>query len=359
MRRRVLAFCSALIAFATSSGLSLAVEGPRADLSGRPMVDIILASRNQGSNGALMATLRRSLERLDANVSFDERAAMSPREVADAAKPASVAVTVWIDLGSPNVATVYVTEGKNVFARRLDLDRALDSVALDLLDVVVTSSVETVLSGRPLGVTREEFSRSLEQAPLAPAPAGPPTPPAAPPPSSPSHVVFAAAAFYEAALVAPMTAIDGPGLRIDGSRDGFWLGLSLNSHRRYDVTSAGATVRFAPEGFRLSFGRVFTLRHKLALIVGCGAGVDVTRIESVSTRAGLVPASVFWTTDIVARPTAEIQYRLGRLALGAMLGLDANLVQSVYAISTAPGNRPFWTPWRLHPVLALIVELSL
>jgi hypothetical protein len=322
------------------------------------MVDVILASRNQGSNGALMATLRRSLERLDANVSFDERATMSPREVADAAKPASVAVTVWIDLGSPNVATVYVTEGKNVFVRRLDLDRALDSVALDLLDVVVTSSVETVLSGRPLGITREEFSRSLEPAPLATVPE-PGSPPAAPPPRTPSHVVFAAAAFYEGALVAPMTAIDGPGLRIDGSRDGFWLGLSLNSHRRYDVTSADATVRFAPEGFRLSVGHVFALPHQLALIVGCGAGVDVTRVQSVSTRAGLAPASASWTADIVARPAAEIQYRLGRLALGAMLGLDANLVQSVYAISTAPGDRPFWTPWRLHPVLALIVELSL
>jgi hypothetical protein len=323
----------------------------------RPNVEIVLVSGDAASDAALMTTLRRSLETRGTDVTFNRRATLSAREVAAASMPVSVALTVWIDLGTPRAATVYVTEGKNVFARRIDLGQSLDSVALDLLEVVVTSSVETVLSGRPLGVTREEFARSLERRP-------PPTEkvPAAPaqPPSTNEHSMdLSASLLYEGSLIGPTTPIDGPGLRIDGRRGRLWFGLGFQGHRPYEITARGANVRFTTQGCLLSVGRAFSIRPKLTLITALGAGADVTRVRSVSTPPDVTPTPAFFATDFVARPFAGIQRRFDRLTLGATVGLDVNVAGSSYVIKTASGTRPVWTPWRFRPVLGLAIGLAL
>jgi hypothetical protein len=112
----------------------------------------------------LADTLRNSLESLRVRVLFTDVSVMSPRDVAAAGRAASlVNVQVWIDLTVRGQATVYVTEGQNVFRRRLELGGgALGPVGLDLIDVVVTDSVRSVLSGRSVGVTREEFTRAFD-----------------------------------------------------------------------------------------------------------------------------------------------------------------------------------------------------
>jgi hypothetical protein len=114
----------------------------------------------------LAHTLRTSLEPLGARLVFADVSEMSPRDVAAAGRAATPQnVQVWIDLTVRGKAIVYVTEGRNVFTRRLELGGTiLGPVGLDLIDVVVTDSVRSVLAGRPVGVTREEFSRALDTA---------------------------------------------------------------------------------------------------------------------------------------------------------------------------------------------------
>ena len=160
-------------------------------------------------------------------------------------------------------------------------------------------------------------------------------------------------------MVTPTVPISGPGLRIDGRVDSLWFAVGLYGHLPFDVSAGGATARFAPEGFRLFVGHIFSPRPRLALIVSCGAGVDVTYVQSASTRPIVTPAASFFATDIVARPSVEIERRFGQLSFGVQAGLDTSLVHSVYAVGTAPGTRPFWTPWRFRPQLALVVGLAL
>lgn len=289
---------------------------------------------------------------------------MSPRDVAAATNPPSVAVTVWIDLGAANTALVYVTTGSNVFARQLDLGRALDSVALDLLDAVVSSSVETVLSGRPIGVSREAFTRSLERPPSVPVPVSAPAPALAPAvPAAPAtrpKIGFAATAGYEASWVGPSTSSHGPGLTIDARRGrlriatGFYLALP------YDADANGAILHFRTEGFRLSAGHIFPVRPQLALIVALGIGADVTHVEPASNELDLTPAGSFHTAEVLVRPSVELERRFGRrLTLGLTAGLDLAPAGAAYVIDTAPGTRPAWTPGRVRPVLALAIGLLL
>jgi hypothetical protein len=325
------------------------------DDAARPAVDVVLAGADELSGSALRTTLSRSLERLGADVAFREVATMSAREVATSQKP-TVAVTVWIDLGTLKAATVYVTAGTNVFARRFDLGRPLDSVALDLLDVVVSSSVETILAGRPLGITREEFTRSLE-----PTPAGRPEVHVATQPPSPKtgpSIAFTAAASYEGSLVGPTMPADGPGLRIDARRGRIWIGVGWSGYLPFEVAGGGATIHLMSQALRLSAGRIFLVRSRTALIVALGAGLDVTRVRSVSTQLDVAPAAEFFSTDVVVRPSMEIERRIGKLMIGATAGLDIDPIGSAYVIQTVPETRPLWTPWRVRPFLALSVGIA-
>ena len=171
----VLAFRASFPSVIASANL-----GSPSDEAGAPEVRVILArsSSSAGPRGAaqlvaLESGLRRSLERLGAEVKFSEISSMTAREVVVASRTASSAsVQVWIDLLVKGTATVYVTEGRNVFSRRLGFGGPdLDPVALDLLDVVVTDSIGSILEGRTVGVPREEFRRSLDT-PSAPPLAG-------------------------------------------------------------------------------------------------------------------------------------------------------------------------------------------
>jgi hypothetical protein len=351
----------ASLALTVAPGRLCASDSIFNDVAERSSVDVVLAGGDDLSATALISTLRRSLERIGASVTFSRLAKMSPAEVAAVAKRPSKAVTVWIDIGTPKVAAIYMTEGKNVFARRFDLDRVFDSVALDLLDVVVTSSVETVLSGQPLGVTREEFARSLEQrSPVrTETPAVAPIPAPVPADEPTSSLRFFVAGFYEGSLVERTVPIGGPGVRLTGRWDSSWFAFGLHGRLPFEVSGDGATVRFAPEGLRLSAGHVFPLRRQLVLIVAGGAGVDATQVQSVSTRPGVSPVASFFAMDIVVRPSVELERRFRRLTVGVAAGLDASLVQSVYAVGATPATVPFWTPWRFRPVVALLVGLAL
>jgi hypothetical protein len=319
----------------------------------KPTVEVVLAGADEPSGSALLATLERSLGRLGAQVAFRRVATMSAREVATAPRSTSAAVTIWIDLGTVTAASVYVTEGTNVFARRFDLGRPLDSVALDLLDVVVSSSVETVLAGRPLGVPREEFTRSLEPPPSARS--EPKVEVAQPPPSVRPSIDFTAAAFYEGSLAGSTTPIDGPGLRIDARRGRLWVGLGVTGDLPSAVAGVGATIHLTSLALRLSVGHIFPVRYGLALAVALGAGVDLTRVRSESAQLDVTPAAEFLTKDVVVRPSAEIQRRSGKLSIGMMAALDIDPVGSTYVVQATPGTQPVWTPWRVRPVIALLI----
>jgi hypothetical protein len=221
---------------------------------------------------------------------------------------------------------------------------------------VVSSSVETILAGRPLGVSREEFTRSLEPPP--PVRSEPKVEVAQPPPSVRPSIDFAAAAFYEGSLAGSTTPIDGPGLRIGARRGRLWVGLGVTGDLPSAVAGVGATIHLTSLALRLSVGHIFPVRYGLALVAALGAGVDLTRVRSESTQLDVTPAGEFLTKDLVVRPSAEIQRRFGKLGIGAMAALDIDPIGSKYVVTATPGTQPVWAPWRVRPVIALLVGVA-
>jgi hypothetical protein len=343
----------------TAAHGSPAVAG--ANEASRPTVELVLVTRDEASASALEDALRVSLQRLGAKVDVDRVGALSAREVATAIQPASVAATAWIDLTATDAATVYVSDGKNVFSRQFDLGATLDSVALDLLEVVVTSSVEAILSGRPLGVPREEFARLLDH----PAPPPPEAPvaavaPPAPPPTQPERTLeLSAAVFAQGAWIAPGKLVAGPGVRVDGRKRGLWCALSAVAVLPYQASTEGVTLHLLAQELRLSIGRLFSLRPDVALIVALGAGLDITRVRSTTTELDVASAGSFFVTDFIVRPSAELERRFGRFKLAMLAGLDVDPIGATYVIKLAPGTRSVWTPWRVRPLLALLLGIAL
>lgn len=406
------------------------------DPPSRGTVKIILAGGDGAAHAALIRAFRSSLGRSGIQAVVTTVRKMTPHQVAEPelATTGTVGppgrVSVWLDLGVPRAATLYVTEGKNVFVRRFVLGRTLDPMALDLLEVVVTSAVEAVLAGRQLGVPREEFTRSLDRAtsegegqqgpgaanglaaepPVAPpvskVPASPtPSPaplrppvaekppnddalhqaeptvrldPLAPEPlaasarpvPSPARVAAAAvnlslAAHYEGALLTAARAVHGPGISVDADRDHWRLGASLTGRFPYDASGAGATVRLAPQGLRLSLARLYFFRPTVVMIAALGLGADLTRVTPVATEPAVVPAPSYWALDPALRPSLGLEKRLRKLRVGLVAGLDIDLVAPRYLVANgppsavAPSSRSIWDPWRWKPYAALVVGFFL
>lgn len=281
----------------------------------------------------------------------------SARDVAAAVSRESIAVNVWIDLAQSSVVTVYVAAGHSVFVRRLDFGPSFDAVALDLVDAVVASSVATVLAGLPIGVPQEEFRRSLE--PDVPVQDGITSAPARSAAVPATQIAYAAAGVFEASWLTSTTPTGAPGLRIIGETERYQLAVGVRATLPYEVVAGGATIRFTSAGLRLSAGRVLPLRPWLALILSIGAGADILRVEPASSQPDLVPASSFHATDLFLRSTAELEGRVGRLKVGVTAGADANLEATSYVVATPSGARAIWTPWRVHPVLVVLLGVVL
>ncbi|MES1172411.1 MAG: hypothetical protein ABUL77_04165 [Bacteroidota bacterium] len=349
---------SPLLAAAAVAGM-LVHAGPDArgapaqeDDGSPPAIAIVIAAGDAPAKAALTASLRRSLERLGGQVTFGEVDAMNPRDVAAVIAHGAVAVNVWIDFAVPRKATIYVTEGKSVYVRPLVLDHGLDPVALDLLEVVVTGSVDTLLAGRPLGVSREEFTRSLQP---PPAPAREDEAPA----TARGRRVFSLAGLYEGLAVARDQLVHGPGVLLGMDQGYFRFGLGLHGHLPYEVTAAGTTVRLIPEGVRLSVGRLFAAGAGVAIVIAVGAGVDITHVRARPNQPDVTAAAAFTAVDPVVRPTVTVERRWGGMAAGIVLGLDVDLVRPHYVLQSTTGRRPLWTPSPLRPVAALVVRFDL
>lgn len=324
-------------------------------------VEIVLAGGEATTNATLKTMLRRSLDGLGARSTFTEVAAVNLRELLSV-RPA--AVDVWIDLGVAASAAVYITEGTHVFARRFDLRHGLDPVALDLLDVVVTSSVETILSGRQLGVPKEEFTRSLEKPPETATVVEQPAiaqEPSTTPSETRSATVISVSTAYEASLFDATTLSHGADLLVDVRDKRWWCRLGLHGRLPLEVNAGGERLHVAPEGARAAVGNAWTIpaAQGWTLIAGLGAGVDRTHVEPRPGSAPVIPGNAFTTWDFLLRPAATIERRFTSLRLAATAGLDLVIVGANYVVQTTSlATRPVWTPWRARPFLSLEVGLS-
>jgi len=345
-------------------GTLLLLIGSRTSLAAAPesgaahrAVDVIIGAPTKEAQ-LLEPALREMLVAKGLEVAATRKTAVTAQDVAAAIAPPREAsppvARALLDFTVPGEATLFLIDPRRgrVHVRRMALAHGLDAVARASVRLIVEQSIDAILEGREIGVTREEFQRSV-----APPPAAPSPPPAPPPAAPPPH--------------------DEAQLQLAGGYEGVALGSGELQHNakvvfairftRFRVATAArvaAPVSIAGDGVdaRLSSGGVSVSGaarvvgfEKFQVSAGLGAALDMTRVAPTVTTPDLQPAAAFWATGPSLLAFAEIERVFGRISVAIAGGAEAHLLAERYTVRTASETRDIFVPRRVRPAAALLV----
>jgi hypothetical protein len=319
-------------------------------------VEVLIAGSNT-EVGLMAEALDDQFRRLEVRVRIRTRKGQVPKvkveEVLSPSERAAVAVArMWFDLTEPGQAALYITDGewKRIYVRRLPLPQGLDEVAREQLTYIARTSVETLLAGGEIGVTREEFTRRLPvRAPPPHARTQSPEPP--PEPSwNPGIGVF-----YQVGSYADRVPImHGPGwfasLLKSGSplRPRFTLAGELYVEQRAET--ADVIARLNGTALSLTLGLELSMAHALVFRASLGTGVDFVRVTPQRASEATVSLSPpFWAIDPAGGVWAGLGYALGSLKVGLTGGADVATRSSHYVVWREGERLLIYSPNRVRP----------
>jgi hypothetical protein len=344
--------------------LAGAVVLPRSGAAeGREHINAVLAG-DPAAIEKVFAVLRGSFDRQGLEIVAVSVARIDPLDVARLPldrSPTGPVAHLWLDLaaGQPTIYLLDVRGGL-VYARPLPIHADPDAVELELIRLVVDSSVEAILKGRALGVSRDEFERSLAPAP-APAPPPAPTPepasaPAPPPTPAPTRPRprWAIAAGYSGTMLSTDSVAHGPELGADLLWPRFRLGMILSQQFQQTVTRSDTGMHLLSSGIRIVAAFPTAITSRLSASLGLGAGVDATHVEP--NGVGAQPA--FWATDPLVLAMATLDRAFAASVVSLRVGVDVDLLATRYLVARSNATNVLWTPWRWRPFAALQFGLA-
>ena len=322
----------------------------------RQHINAVLAG-NPAVIEKVVGVLRGSLDRQGLDLVAVSAARIDPLDIArlpiDRSSTGPVA-HLWLDLtaGQP---TMYLLDARSglVYLRPLAVQADPDPVELELIRFVVDSSVEAILKGQALGVSRDEFERSLAPAPAPPPP--PPPPPAPEPEPEPEPETtgrqpeWAIAVGYSGTMLSTDYLAHGPELGVERRWTHLWLGMTLSQQFPQTVNGADVGMRLLSSGIRISAAFPRAITSHLSASIGLGAGVDATRVTPNGN--GAQPA--FWATDPFVLAVATLEHSYGRVLVSVRVGVDFDLLAPQYVVDSSDGARVLWTPSWWRPFAAL------
>jgi hypothetical protein len=363
--------CGAL-ALVIGSQASFGAERERRP-AGR-QVDLIIGATASEAQ-LLEPPIREMLAAKGLEVATARKAAVTAQDVAAAIAPPKEATPplarALLDFTEPGQATLFLIDPRRgrVYVRRMTLAHGLDPVARASVRFVIEESIDAILEGREIGVSREEFQRTIA-APAEPPPATPPPPPApAPtPPPAPAPLPPATAASIPPAPATQMLLAAGYQglalgygeiqhaativLAVRGDRLG--LAGSVRVAAPISIAGDGARARLSSGDLALS-GTARLLRHgELSVVAGLGGGLEVTRVEPAVTMPTLQAAGAFWASGPWLDAFAAVERLFGRLSVSVLVGAEAHLLAERYAVRTASGTQDVFVPSRIRPLAALL-----
>jgi hypothetical protein len=321
-----------------------------------PWVEVLIAGSDQEIS--LMAeALDDQLRRLEVRLRIRTRRGQTPKvkveEVLRPSEQAAAAVArMWFDLTESGQAALYITDGewKRVYVRRLPLPHGLDEVAREQLTYIARTSLETLLAGGEIGVTREEFTRQL------PARVPPPKTKTKPPrPAREPSWRPGVGAFYQAGYYADRVPVmHGPGLYAGLLRSGSSLRprLTLSGELYLEQRAENADVMARLNGSRLhlDLGFELDLGHVLFFGVLLGGGADLIRVTPERARDQTVSlSSQFWSIDPLVGLSLGLGYELGRLKAGLAGGTELATRSSHYVLWRDGERLLIYSPNRVRP----------
>lgn len=315
-------------------------------------VELVIAAADDDFR-PLERTIREAIAGRDVELVSTRKDRITPADVLGATvAPAGVGeptvARVLLDLGTQHEATIYLVDNlrRRVHVRRLPLDNGFDGVARESVLFVVERSLDEILAGREIGVTWDEYQRSVEP---AAAPAAAPMPPV----TQPRRVSLAAG--YEASAMGTGVYPHGPRVTLGVRFARVRLGGALRLQVPVTAGDDTATARLTTAGGALSIAATLFSRRDLFVAGGAGVGLDATRIAPTASSPDLQPAPPFWAGSFNLRGFTEIEQIIGRLSLSAVIGLEIYPLAERYTVAAAGGVRTVFAPHRLRPVAALMV----
>jgi hypothetical protein len=259
--------------------------------------------------------------------------------------PTGSVARVWLDLASKQPTLYLIAEPSGlIYARPLAVHAEPDPVELELIRFVVDSAVQAILEGQALGISRDEFERSLA-APVVmrPSPGPPPLPPT--PAVRKARPKWTIAAGYSGARLSAGVIAHGPELGTELLWPRLHLGITLLQRFPVTLTSPEVSAILLSSGLRVFAAVPAALGARLQVSFGIGAGIDITRVTPGGT--GARPA--FWVTDPLALALATLRRSFGRVIAAVDAGVDFEPLGARYSAVRPEGAVVIWTPQRWRP----------
>jgi hypothetical protein len=282
----------------------------------------------------LEPVVRELMSRLSVELEWSGMDRIDPREVlAPREAQSGLVARVWIDLGDPDRAAIFVANGDHdhFLVRFVPITDGYDELARESLAHIVESAVDALLGGGVIGVSREAASRELHIEPVVIAEPVPPVEvPAQLPPRS--VIEIGIAPYYSAWLFAssPLSA-HGPGVAITvgGEIDGAlrwtsWASAQYLAPIEHFRDPAG--VRLDGGSARI-LGGVELRWTEIAVRMLAGVGADIFHAQPhVRAGAGFMASDAFALPIPVASAMAAIDLRIARwISAFVALGIDLDL----------------------------------
>jgi hypothetical protein len=293
-------------------------------------------------------------------VSTTRKAAVTAQDVAAAIAPpkesAPPVARLLLDFTVPGQGTLFLIDPRRgrVYVRRLALPRGLDAVARASARFVIEQSIDAILEGRDIGVSREEFQRSMAPPPsAAPTPSPPAVPPVIPPPAPVERRLLLAGGYDGLALGAGQYQHAAKVvLAMRFTR--FQIAGAARLAAPLSIAGDGVQARLSTGGINVSgTGRLFTVQE-LSIIAGLGVGADLTRVAPAVSAPDLQPAGAFWAKSASLQGFAAIEGVFGRILVMAAAGVEAHLLAERYTVRADGATREVFVPRRLRPAAALL-----
>lgn len=320
-------------------------------------VDVIIGAKANETQ-QLEPSIREMLAAKGLQVAITRKRAIATQDVAAAiAPPAETTATarVLLDFTAPGEATLLLIDPKRgrVYARRMALANGVDAVARASIRFVIEQSIDAILEGRDIGVSREEFQRSA----LPPPPIAAPPPPAAPPAPPPARRLQLAVG-YEGVAMGSGEVQHAAKLLLDARFTRLHAGASVRLAAPLSIAGDGVEARLSTVGGTVFGAAELFARGGFTVVAGVAAGLDMTRAEPSVTAPDAQPVASFWSGGPLVQAFAAAQQTFGRVSIAAVLGAEAHLLAERYTVKTDSPTRDVFVPRRVRPGAALLAGVS-
>lgn len=325
---------------------------------------VTLVVAGDGDTGTtLESRLGELAHRLDVSLTAKRVSAIDPHEIIFGPSDGAMA-RVWIDASREDVAVVYLSDrtGGRVLLRRVDLAGGVDEVAREQIGQIVRASVEALLSGATIGLTRDEAADALG----LPQPAPPPTEApalsaeATPASSGAARARLTLGAGYAASLLTAHQIASGPVVTLSLARaaEPWSFGGTLAFDYRLPRTVAQEPLELRVQGGSLHVlafaNRSLSDRFALGLALGGGLDGAYAAPKGATDARGVTVFADDASVTPALRAEASLELSLSPRTRAALaFTADWDLAPRDYVVRHEGGTSLLAQPLALRPGLAL------